>query len=188
MDTVKIRTDKFDKLHKGSVLSETQYYVVDEVKGRKTRLLTDNGEAVVVDSEYVNRCLTLADDVAEEKTVTRTELTQLFLSHPYTAMTVNYNKKVDPKSVLKQLMDTHQNTAPKDVEKSFKKTLTAALEGEERTAQGRHNASVDEFGRVSFIDMGKTRGDNPEHDGRLIKVDPRTLNWAIIKGVRYSAK
>jgi len=85
-------------------------------------------------------------------------------------------------------LSTHLNTPPAQVEKAFKATVKKALEGEERTAVGRHFGVTNEFGRVPFIDMDKEKGDKPDWDARNIQVDPRTINWLIVKGIKYKLK
>jgi hypothetical protein len=181
-------TNKFANLKEGEILSETQYYTVIKVSGNRVQLQNDKGELIVVDNDYVNSCLNSADQYKEEKIVSRTELTQIFLNHPYTAMTANFNKKVDEKDVLKEILDTYANASPKEVEKKFKSTIKKALQGEERTISGYHSASVDEFGRINFIDMKIERSSAKDYDNRIRLVDPRTLNWVITKNTKYKIK
>jgi len=66
--------------------------------------------------------------------------------------------------------------------------LKTALEGEERTMVGRHYGSQDEFGRIKFIDMDAKLDPAKDYDTRQRLVDPRTLNWLILKGVKYIVK
>lgn len=187
MTTVSAKVSRFEALQEGEVLSETQYYKVVRKKDDKVQLQNDSGELIIVDKEYVNGCLDSGEQFKEERIVNRTEITNILLSNPYTAMTVNYNKKVDEKEVLKQLMETHQNTAPKDVEKTFKATLKKALEGEERKIVGRHSGNQDEFGRIQFVDMNIEKKESG-YDNRVRLVDPRTTNWIIVKNVKYRVK
>jgi len=55
-----------------------------------------------------------------------------------------------------------------------------ALNGEERVLTGYHTGSQDEFGRIQAVDMDITTG----MPNRL--VDPRNLNWLVLKGVKYT--
>lgn len=182
-----VKSTKFSRLKKGDVLSETQYYKVVAIVGSDIQLLNEGGEDIVVNAEYINSCMTVADHFNSTEKKTRTELAQLFLSHPYTAITVNFNKQVKSKEVTQEIVNLYKNTSPAKIEAELTKTINRALEGSERTARGWHTGHVNEFGRVEFIDMDKDRGTGT-YDGRLIQVDPRTLNWLIIKDVKYITK
>ena len=52
----------FKKLKTGSKLSETQYYVVEQVKNNDVLLRTDLGELINVNPTYVEKCLVSADE------------------------------------------------------------------------------------------------------------------------------
>lgn len=173
---------KFNKLKAGEILSESTYYKVVKVAGNKVQLVTDAGVNIVVDDQLVEKGLKSGDQYETEEKKTRTELSEILFANPNVAMSLSYNKKVDPKTVLAEIMNAHQNTAPKDIEKAFKKAINTAIEGEERLMRGRHYGSVDNNGRLNFVDMDVTSG-NPN---RL--VDPRTLNFIIVNGVKYVQK
>lgn len=179
----------FKNLKKGDVLSETQFYTVEKLTSEKVQFKTDNNTPVVLDKGYVESLLVSADQFDSVEKVTRTELAELLVKSSMVAITVNFNKQVDAKDVLAEILDAHKNTAPKDVEKEFKKAIKKALEGEERTIVGRHGGHVNEFGRLSFVDMQIERNlAKPEYDNRLRQVDPRTVNWLILRGVKYQVK
>lgn len=173
---------KFNKLKVNEVLSESTYYKVIKIVGNQAQLQTDTGKNIVVDNQIVENCLKSADQFETEEKKTRTELSEILFANPNVAMTVSYNKKVDPKTVLAEIMNAHQNTAPKDIEKAFKKAINTAIEGEERIMRGRHYGNIDNNGRLNFHDMDVDSG-NPN---RL--VDPRTLNFLIVNGVKYIQK
>ncbi len=183
----------FKKLKTGSKLSETQYYVVEQVKNNDVLLRTDLGELINVNPTYVEKCLVSADQYNDEKTMSKTDITNLFLSSTNVALTVNYNKQVKEDEVKKQLYALYPNKGGKILsEAEFKKRIATAvsdaLVGEERTMVGRHYGSQDEFGRVRFIDMEETRDLSKDYDTRQRLVDPRTINWLILKGVKYNVK
>lgn len=186
--TPKARTDRFSKLKVGDVISETQYYTVDRIAGSKVQLRNDNGEPITVNSEYVNSCLNTADQYDDTVTVSRTEAIQKFLGHPYTAMCVNFNKKIDEKLIAQSIIEAHENSTPKQFESVVKKSIKNALIGEERTMYGRHHGHTDDFGRVNFVDMKLEKDPSKEHDTRNRLVDPRTINWLIVKGIKYVVK
>lgn len=182
----------FKNLTTKTKLSETQYYTVEKIQGNKVQLKNDFGENVVVDEKYVEKCLVSSDEFTETKTMSRTDITNLFLSSTNTALTVNYNKQVNEDEVKKKLHALYPNKGTIMSESDFKKQVNAALkgalEGEERTMVGRHYGSQDEFGRVRFIDMEIVKDPTKEYDTRSRLVDPRTLNWLILKGVKYIVK
>ena len=184
---------KFKQLKTGAKLSETQFYTVQKIQGDKVQLLNDYDEPIVVDSKYAEKCLVSADQYDSEKTMSRTDITNLFLASTSTALTVNYNKQVKEDEVEKQLFELYPNKGGKILsEADFKKKVTAALKGaltgEERTMVGRHYGGQDEFGRVRFIDMEQSKDPKKDYDTRQRLVDPRTINWVIIRGVKYSVK
>jgi hypothetical protein len=186
--TGKAKPNRFNGLKKGTVLSETQYYTVEQTEGIYVHLKTDNGEDITVNADYINNHVNVADQYDTEEIKSRTEVIQIFLAHPYTAMTVNFNKKVDPKEVAKEIEEAYLNSTPRDASTKMRQALNRALEGTERTMIGRHHGHHDEFGRVSFVDMQIARNTSANTDTRLRLVDPRTINWLIVKGVKYKVK
>lgn len=168
--------------------SETQYYEIVKVQGDTVTLKNDEGEGIEVNKNYAETFLSSASEFTSEEKLSRTELTEKFMTCTGVALTVNFNKKVEAKDVLTEIMNTHQNTAPKDVEKAFRATVKKALEGEERTMIGRHYGSVDVNGRIHFVDMQIARDKTKDYDNRNRLTDPRTLNWFICRGVKYTVK
>ena len=90
---------KFNKLQVGEVLSETQFYTVDKVSGNKVQLINDEGQSIIVDNLYVDKCLDSSVQFDKTEKITRTELTEIVVGSARIAMTVNFNKKVDVKDV-----------------------------------------------------------------------------------------
>jgi len=179
---------EFSKLKVNEKLSETQYYSVEKIQGDRVQLRNDLGENIVVDKTYVNKCLTSAEQFTSEKVVSKTEAANLFLSNPGIAMTVNYNKQVKVEDVTKEIMNAYNNSTVKTMETAVKKAVNKGLQGEERTMIGRHYGSQDEYGRVHFIDMEIGKDASKAYDNRQRLVDTRTINWLIIKGVKYTVK
>ena|SRR3990167_11301498 len=171
-----------------NVLSETQYYQVVKKSGDKVQLVNDSGENIIVDKNYVENCLTSANQFTEEKTVTKTEAANIFLSNPNVAMTVNFNKQVKDTEVVKEIMEAYEGSSVKTMESAIKKAVKRALEGEERTMIGRHSSSQDEYGRVHFVDMSVTKDVSKSYDVRQRLVDTRTLNWLVVNGIKYTVK
>lgn len=180
---------KFNKLKVGEVLSETQFYTVDKTKDSKVQLSNDDGESIVVTKEYAEKFLTSSNQFTTTKKLSRTELTDKVMSSPRIAMTVNFDKQLKPADVINNLVDElHGST--KGTAASFKKKVKAALDlkGENRTMVGRHYSSMNELGRLQFTDMKAIKKVDAAYDSRQRLVDPRTLNWAIINGVKYEVK
>mgnify|MGYP003402466670 FL=1 len=186
---------KFKNLTTKTKLSETQFYSVEQIKGDKVQLKNDFGELIVVDKPYVEKLLVASDQAETTKQMSRTDIINLFLTSTNVICTVNFNKKVDEKEVKKELVALYPNTGGKiiskaDFEKAIAKSLKDALTGEERTMVGRHYGRTDEFGRIKFIDMEAPGGYDSvkDSDSRQRVVDPRTINWIILRGVKYEVK
>lgn len=179
---------KFNKLVQGNVLSETAFYKVEKVVGDKVQLQMDNGESVVLDKGYVDSFLTSADQFEKTEKVTRTEMAEILLSHPRTAVSVSFNKQVESASVVTEIQEAYSNTAPKDLSAILKKVVAKALVGEERLIIGRHYGGQDEYGRLPFVDMGIEKDFSKNYENRLRKVDTRTLNWIIVDNTKYIVK
>lgn len=179
---------KFKSLKTGEVLSEQQFYKVVKTSGDKVQLKNDNGEMIVVDSNYAEKCLTSANQHTSEKTVNKTEAAAIFLSQAGVAITVNFNKQVKEADVVKEIMSTYEGSAPKVFEAAVKKAIKSALTGTERTMVGRHYGDMNELGRVQFIDMEEEKTPGKDYDSRQRQVDPRSINWFISRGVKYTVK
>ena len=177
-------------MNTGEVLSELQFYTVSRVEGGNVILNSDNGQEVVVSKKYAEKMLNSASNYTTTEKVTRTELVGLFLSSPRLAMTVNFNKKVKETEIQKAIVDLYPNKGKLVSEAEFKKKVKSALnlKGEERTMVGRHYGSQDENGRVHFIDMEQKYDASKDYDTRSRLVDPRTLNWIVVDGVKYEVK
>jgi|LakMenE18May11ns_1017448.scaffolds.fasta_scaffold9955382_10 hypothetical protein len=172
----------------GDVASETQFYTVKTVNGNQVILKNDDGEEIEVNKGYAESFLSSASEFEKTETLSRTEVIEKFMTCTAVAITVNFNKKVDAKDVLLEIMNTHNNTAPKDVEKAFKATVKRALEGEERLMVGRHFGSLDVNSRLHFVDMQIAKDPSKDYDTRNRLVDPRTINYFICRGVKYQVK
>lgn len=187
---------EFKSLRAGEKLSEVQYYSVRSVDTRaKTAVLvTDAGDAIEIDQKYIETNMASSGQFTETKEIGRTEAAALFIASPGVVMTVNYNTQVKEKDALAAMEAIYPNkggkmTSEADYKKKAKEILASVIVGKERTMIGRHYGSVNEFGRMSFIDMEISKdATKPDYDSRTRQVDPRTINWMIIKGVKYTVK
>ena len=120
----------FKKLKVGSKLSETQYYKVEKIAGNQVQLRNDFDEPVVVDNNYVEKCLTSADQFEQERTMSRTDVANLFIASTNVALTVNYNKQVNEKDVKDQLVSLYPNKGGKILsEADYKKAISKVISG-----------------------------------------------------------
>lgn len=178
---------KFEKIKEGNVFSEVQFYVVEKIKGDKAQLRNDHGENIVIDRSYAEKCLISADQFDEEKTITKTEAANILLGAANTAITVNFNKQIKSADVEKEIVEAYEGSTPKTFAAAVKKAVKRGLEGEERTIKGRHFGELNELGRLNFIDMEIKKGDGA-YDARIRQVDPRQINFMVIKGIKYTVK
>lgn len=178
----------FKNLKVGDKLSETQFYIVDKIVGNQVQLRPDKGETIVVDAGYAENFLTSASEFTTTQNITRTEAVELVRNHPFTAMTINYNKQAKEADIVKEIQDAYDNSTPKEFSTKIKAAVKKSANGEERTIVGRHYNTYDGFGRLSFIDMDIAQDASKSYDVRNRLVDPRTINWLILKGVKYVTK
>lgn len=169
------------EIKEGLILSETQFYKVAKVVGDKVQLTNDEGTNIVVDKNYIEKCTNSADNVVKTEKVNKTQLAEKFLSSSRTALTVCYTKQVDPKDVASKIVGITTEAQAKVVAKSL-------VQGEERVMKGRHYHSVDDFGRVHFIDMEIEKDSSKSYDVRQRLVDPRDIKWLIVDNVKYVRK
>jgi len=180
-----------NRLKKGDILSETQYYTVDRINGANVILTTDNGSDITVGRGYADNHLKSADHYDSINKVSRTELVNIIMGNARKAMTIHYNKKLKKEDMDARIINLYPNQGGKLVSKAqFQANVQALLDlkGEERIIRGRHYGSQDANGRLHFVDMDQKKDPNKDYDTRRRLVDPRTVNWAIIDLVRYEVK
>ena len=175
---------KFDKLQIGEILSETHYYEVVKIAGNQTQLVNEDGQNIVVDSNYINNSVASATQFDKEEKVTRTEMVKIFKENARVAMTVMFNKQLEPKTVTESIAKIYDELGIGLTKEDFTKKVKAVvnLKGEERVMIGRHYGQRDDNGRFTFVDMQVKSGSQD----RL--VDPRTLNYVIVNNVKYIIK
>lgn len=179
---------KFSELKANSKLSETQYYRVVKVSGDKVQLKNELNQDIVVDKKYVEDCLISADQFNSEKKITKTEAAELFLNNPNVALTVSFNKKVKEADVVKEITEAYESSTPKEFQTKLKKAVKNGLGGEERVLVGYHTGKQDDFGRVSAIDMDIVKDSTKEYNTAVRLVDPREINYLILKNTKYIVK
>lgn len=185
------------KVKVGEILSETSFFVVQQVGVSGVTVNDDLGNTLNISHEYVDKILNSADNYTSEENRTTTQLADIFINNPRVAMTVAFYKKDTPKTktALKKekeaMVARFQEARVSDiaglVEEFINNPITATIPGELRIMKGRHYGNMDDLGRIQFVDMEAARGTG-EHDGRNRQVDPRTITYVIVNGVKYNLK
>lgn len=186
---------RFKELTTGCILSETQYYIVEKVKGNQVQLNTGNG-SVVLDKGYVESYLNSASQFTSEEKLTKTQLAELFISKPRIAMTVAFFKQDKKKTqkAYKEEVEAQAEQVQKDflangisaINNALKNPISMIIPGELRVMKGRHYGDIDDLGRIKFTDMEVPKTDG--HHRTLRQVDPRTIQYIIVEDVKYILK
>lgn len=182
----------------GSILSETSFYVVKEVQKDLIIVNDDFGHSIKLGRKYVEEITISADYYETEEKKSMTELADILINSPRTAMTVCFVTKDTEKTkkdfeAEKQAKITEiQNASLKNAEallnNLIENPITRVIPGKERVMKGRHYGNLDDLGRVHFIDMEITRDASKDYDTRSRQVDPRTIKWLIVNKVKYILK
>lgn len=182
---------KTSHLKKGSILSESSFFVVKEVRKDNILVTDDFGNDVTIGNPYVEKVLSSADYVGKEEKKTMTELADLFLNSPRIAMTVAFYKKDTAKTKkaydsekqakIDEISNAKVADIPKLLNNLIENPISKVIPGEFREMKGRHYGVMNDLGRVEFKDM--------EDSAAIMKqVDPRTIQYMIVSGVKYSLK
>ncbi|MGD1712750.1 hypothetical protein [Dapis sp. BLCC M172] len=174
----------FTQIKVGDNLSEVQYYSVTKVLEDELELTNERGYQITVAKGIVEEGMYFAQQYEKEQKVSRTELCELLESAGDTVFTVNFRKKIKEEDVLEAVLSTlkgQELTSPQ-AQKQLKASVKQALQGEERTLVGYLLQTEPKMGRSQVIDL-EAEG---EHRTRL--VDHRTINWLILKNIKYLQK
>lgn len=180
-------------INKNDVLSETQFYIVENVDSVNVNLLNDDNQLITVSRGYADKFLSSASNFSSIEKVSRTEIIEIFTSNARVAMTVSFNKQIKETDIIKKLEEIYPNKGGKILsEKEYvakiKAIIKPTLHGEERIITGRHYSHVDGFGRISFIDSYIKKDETKDYDTRMRLIDPRTINWIIVNDIKYIVK
>lgn len=190
---------KVADLKTGSILSETSFFIVQSITNKDITVKDDLGNILTIGNPYVEKILNSADSFSSEEKKTMTELAELFINSPRIAMTVAFYKKDTAKTIKAFQAEKAakiaeiRNARVSDIEgllsNLIETPLSKIIPGELRVMKGRHYGHIDELGRIHFIDMEQTRDiSKPDYDSRKREVDPRTIQFLIVNGVKYSLK
>lgn len=186
------------ELKKGSILSETSFFTVKEVVGNAINVIDDLGNELQIGLPYVEAVLQSADIFVKEDKKTMTELADILINNPRVAMTVAFFKKdvvktqraykAEKEEAIKKVQEASLANAAKLLENLIDNPISKVIPGELRVMKGRHYGQMDDLGRVHFVDMEQVKGDKPESDARMRQIDPRTIQYIIVGGVKFTLK
>jgi len=179
-------------LKKPAFYSRISYGVITN-NGGGCKIVNEDGRGWTITNPIVEDEFYIHNQFKTELKITRTEMAEIFISNARMIMTVNYNKQIKEKDIADGFAEIYPNTggiilSKANYVKKVKQLTKIALKGEERTMMGRHESKIDDFGRVSFIDMEVERDTSKDYDTRHRLVDPRTLNWLIVGNIKFTIK
>jgi len=189
---------KTSQLKKGSILSETSFFVVKEVNKNDITVTDDFGNEVNISNPYVEKVVNSADLYEKEEKKTMTELADILINSPRIAMTVAFFKKdvaktqkaykAEKEEAIKKVQEASLANAAKLLEDLIDNPISKVIPGELRVMKGRHYGQVDDLGRVHFVDMEQDKGTKADSDARMRQIDPRTVQYIIVAGTKFSLK
>lgn len=112
-------------------------------------------------------------------------------------MTVAFYKKDKKKPVkqykaeINEVVDKFKNAKVSEIEdivvNLINNPVKETIPGELRVMRGRHYRQINDLGRVQFVDMEVEKKEGT-YDARLKQVDPRTIQYIIVNGIKHSLK
>lgn len=184
------------KLSKGDVLSETSYFTVEKVVDNIVHVEDSNGNTdVKIHEKYVSQILKSSNQYDKTIKMSQTKLIEVVLANPRTAMSI-YFQKAD-KNKTKKAFNQEKKDKIDEIENAPTSKVAGLLAdlmdnpildyipGEMRVMEGYYTGTQDDRGRFKFMDMVvDSRGNK-----NVVKaVDSRTIQYAIIDGVRYEVE
>lgn len=183
------------QLRPGSILSETSFFVVKEVNPTNIVVIDDHDNEITIGDKYVEQVLASADIFETEEKKTMTELADLFINSPRIAMTVAFMKKdtektkkaytAEKQAKIDEITNAKVSDVPRLLNDLIENPITKTIPGELRVMKGRHYGLLDDLGRMQFVDMELPKTDA---SARLRQVDPRTIQFLVVNGVKYTLK
>jgi hypothetical protein len=176
----------FAQLKAGDRLSETQYYEVTDVTDEGISVRNARGYSLDIAKSVVEEGMYSASQFEEERRISRTELSEILEQAGDTAFTVNFNKQIKERDALNEIQAAFNeipNKSSDEIQDLLKIAARRAIKGEERTLLGYLLRSEPKMGRSQVVDLEVPPGRN-----RIRLVDHRTLNWLILKKIKYIAK
>lgn len=172
----------------GEYLSEVQYYKIIDLSDESLTVVNERGFQLNVDRDIIAEGMYSASQYKTEKLVTRTEICEQLEQAGNHIFTVNFYKQVKTKDIQEKLLqaipsDKNNSLTETEIVKALKKVSKTLLEGEERTLIGYLSRVEPKVGRSTVIDL-----ELPKDKYRIRQVDHRTINWLILKNIKYIVK
>lgn len=189
---------KIKNLKPGSILSETSFFKVKSIEKNDIIVTDDFGNDLKIGNAYAEKILNSADYFETEEKKTMTELADILKNNPRVAMTVAFYKKdvnktqkaykAEVEAAIKEVQEATVSKVEAILKNLIENPISKVIPGELRVMRGRHYGYVDDLGRIHFVDMEQEKGSNPESDSRMRQIDPRTIQYIIVNGVKYLLK
>jgi hypothetical protein len=168
------------QLKRGDKWSRHSYGEVVDFRPGAVTVRNEHGLEWTIDASLFEKEFNVADQYAKVEKVNRTEMVEKITAAARLVMTVHFRKKPEHKTLTNLVTELLDGNISRPGPRKLSTMLKEATAGEERTMIGRHYGVSDEFGRLRFTAM--------EKDGGLRLIDPRTVEWAVIDGVKYELK
>lgn len=173
------------QLEKGDWVTRISYCrVVDKERNGSFRVENERGFSWTIAAGIVAAECVPASHFDIETPTTRTEMAHRLERAGASAFQVCFEKQATQKAVADRLGELDADAAATPAKR--RRLAKELMAGEERVLVGRLATPaepLDASGRVRVIDLEVERG---AHNRRL--VDPRTLRWLVVDGVRYTLK
>ena len=183
---------EFKGVKKGDILSGTTFYTVDSISSSELVVTesTTGKSGIKIGNKYAEKLLNSSDFYSTEKEKTATELSNIIQFNPEVAMSIYFKKKDKNKSKSQyndeikakciEINDCILSKGLNAVEELLKNPVSKVIEGEMRLIKGYSKGTLDPSGRLEFCDV---------EDKSVVKgVDPRTIEYVIVKGTKYIKK
>ena len=206
--------EKINQLKKGSIISESSHYIVENILG-STATLThfESGQQVQISTSYLENYTNSADLYNQEFKVGKEDKKDGTLGirsiweniHSGQVFTVCFKKQDKPKSQKKlnaeisSLIESFSNEidnvknnkkgvancAKQLIEELVKNPILPYEEGEERVLRGYKIQFSSRDGRYDCVDMDITRTDK---ESGIRPVNINTIKWLIFGGIKYTVE
>lgn len=169
-------------LKPGDILSETQYYTVTSNDAGGVGVRNERGFEFNIAPKIVEEGSYSAHQYTDEKVISRSEVVDLLRHAGDTVFEVCFKKQIEAKE-LKEIINDPNVTV-----KSQKAAKELVL-GEERVLRG-YLAPYgrEEFGRFQVIDLEQAGDPEADFDPRKRLVDQKTIQYLILRNVKYTVK
>lgn len=203
--------EKVNQLKKGSIISESSHYIVENILG-STATLThfESGQQVQISTSYLENYTNSADLYNEEVKVSKEDKKDGTLGirsiweniHSGQVFTVCFKKQDKPKSAKKFNSEVNEivtrvceeldqvKSSKKGVTEWAKRTIASLManpiskyeEGEDRVLRGYKIQFSSRDGRYDCVDMDITKTDK---ESGIRPVNILTIKWLIFDGIKY---